>query len=198
MKLQLLTLSLLAGASDAFAPIGTPATASTTTTTSLEASRRDMMEQTAALLTGAAILTVATPSFAEGLPMYLSEPTADFKASEEKAMAFKRKELAQKKKFAEAIEKLQNEKDDEAALEEDIVALRRLVIECEGLPTGIKKDDFYKQIRSKKAKGFWPTKVEIAYVFRVVVVFFCFVSSWCWCQLCGYSLYTGMKQSDKE
>ena len=127
-----------------------------------------MMEQ-GALLAGAAILTavVGTPtaSSAEGLPMYLSEPTADFKASEEKAMAFKRKELAQKKKFVEAIEKLQNEKDDEAALEEDILALRRLVIETEGLPTGIKKDDFYKQIRSKKAKGYWPTKVEIAYVF---------------------------------
>ena len=82
-------------------------------------------------------------------------------------MAFKRAQLAQKKKFLDVLEKLTNEKDDEEALEADLVALRKLVIETEGLPTGIKKEDFYKQIRTKKAKGYWPTKVEIAYVYQL-------------------------------
>jgi len=30
------------------------------------------------------------------------------------------------------------------------------------LPIGIKKDELFKQIRTKKARGYWPTKVEIA------------------------------------
>ena len=165
MKLQLLTLSLLAGASQAFAPIATPTATALSTSTILAASRRDMLEQAAgSLLAGAIILTGApASSLAEApRPMYLSEPTEEFKANEEKAMAFKRVQLAQKKKFLDALDKLTNEKNDEAALEEDLIALRRLLVETEGLPTGIKKEDFYKQIRTKKAKGFWPTKVEIA------------------------------------
>lgn len=166
MKLQLLTFSLLAGASHAFVPIAAPTTVSSlTTSTSLAASRRKMMEQAAgSLLAGAVILTGSpAASNAEARPMYLTEPTDEFKANEEKAMVFKRAQLAQKKKFLDSLEKLATEKDDEEALAEDLRVLRRLIIETEGLPVGIKKDDFYKQIRTKKAKGYWPTKVEIEY-----------------------------------
>ena len=37
------------------------------------------------------------------------------------------------------------------------------MISTEGLPLGIKKEELVKIIRAKKAKGFWPTNVEIAY-----------------------------------
>jgi len=104
--------------------------------------------------------------------MYLSEPTEEFKANEEKAMAFKRQQLAQKKKFEQILDQLMNEKNDEDALEADLMQLRKLVIETEGLPVGIKKDDFFKQVRTKKARGYWPTKVEIAYVHALVLQYF--------------------------
>ena len=166
MKLQLLTLALLACTSSAFVPISAP---TTTVTTSLQASsnnnsRRDVLEQAVGVLaTGAMSLVVAPAmSLADARPMYLTEPTEEFKANEAKAAEFRRLQLVQKKKFLDVLDKLTNEKDDEAALEEDLITLRKLVVETQGLPAGIKKEDFYKQIRTKKARGFWPTKVEIA------------------------------------
>jgi hypothetical protein len=166
MKLQTLTLALLAVSVSGFAPVSTSKpiisrSASGTTTTSLDASRRQMLE---GLLLAAAGATALSPlaANAESRPMYLTDPTEEFKANEAKAMEFKRVQLAQKKKFLDAIDRLLGEKEDETALEGDVRALQALVIETQGLPVGIKKDDLYKQIRSKKAKGYWPTKVEIA------------------------------------
>ena len=71
-------------------------------------------------------------------------------------------QIAQKKKFVDALDKLMSEKEDEKAIEADLVLLRQLIIETQGLPQGIKKDDFYKQVRTKKARGYWPTSCEIA------------------------------------
>lgn len=138
---------------------------SSSTTTSLQATnRRDMLERAAGMLVGSAAVLIGSPtaSLAEPRPMYLTEPTEEFKANEAKAAEFKRQQLAQKKKFLDLLEKLTNEKDDEAALEAELIGLRKLVVETEGLPIGIKKDELFKQIRTKKARGYWPTKVEIA------------------------------------
>jgi hypothetical protein len=95
--------------------------------------------------------------------MYLTEPTDEFKASEAKAMEFKRQQLAIKKEFATVLDKFLAEPNDGVALENDLKTLKALVAKTGGLPLGIKKDELYKIIRSKKAKGFWPTPVEIAY-----------------------------------
>lgn len=157
MRIALLILAVFASDASAFVPISAPATAATTS--QLDASRRELLEQTAAL---AVLVGSPAAALAEPRPMYLTEPTDEFKANEAKAMEFKRQQLAQKKKFLEALDKLLNEKDDEAALESDLVDLRSLIVESTGLPLGIKKDDLYKQIRTKKAKGYWPTKAEIA------------------------------------
>ena len=158
MKLSLLSLALFASAANAFAPV---TTTTTTSTTQLQAtSRRELLEQ-AVGFSFAALIASPAAALADARPMYLTEPTDEFKANEAKAMEFKRLQLAQKKKFLEALDKLLNEKDDEAALEADLNALRGLIVETTGLPLGIKKDDLYKQIRSKKAKGYWPTKAEI-------------------------------------
>jgi 5'-deoxynucleotidase YfbR-like HD superfamily hydrolase len=95
--------------------------------------------------------------------MYLTEPTDEFKANEAKAMEFKRQQLQIKKEFSTVLEKLLAEPNDEGALVSDLKALKALIAKTGGLPLGIKKDELYKVIRSKKAKGFWPTNVEIAY-----------------------------------
>jgi len=162
MKLTLLALPLLASSASAFVPA---AGTSSSSTTSLQATnRRDMLERAAGLLAGSAVVLVGGPtaSFADSRPMYLTEPTEEFKANEAKAAEFRRQQLAQKKKFLDLLEKLTNEKDDEDALEAELIGLRKLVVETEGLPIGIKKDELFKQIRTKKARGYWPTKVEIA------------------------------------
>ena len=159
----LLTSSLLVSTATAFVVSPAQTTDSTFTTTRLDAtaSRREILSGTAA---AAALVVAGIPleSHAEPRPMYLKEPTAEFKANEAKAADFKRKQLEQKKKFNDALDKLVNEPDDEDALEKDLIDLRRLVVETQGMPAGIKKEDMYKIVRTKKAKGFWPTKVEIA------------------------------------
>jgi hypothetical protein len=160
MKFQTLTLALLAASASGFAPVSTSSSRKAATTTSLDASRRQMLEGLLGIAAGTVLSPIAAN--AESRPMYLTDPTEEFKANEAKAAEFKRVQLVQKKKFADAIDKVLNEKDDEAALESDMKALRVLVIETQGLPVGIKKDDLYKQIRSKKAKGYWPTSAEIA------------------------------------
>ncbi|KAL3925744.1 MAG: hypothetical protein SGILL_000194 [Bacillariaceae sp.] len=95
--------------------------------------------------------------------MYLTEPTDEFKANEAKSMEFKRQQLAIKKDFSAALDRFLAEPNDGDALENDLRALKALVAKTGGLPLGIKKDELFKVIRSKKAKGFWPTPVEIAY-----------------------------------
>ncbi|CAB9508538.1 expressed unknown protein [Seminavis robusta] len=161
MKLPTLALALTLTCSSVsgFVVPTEPSIVSTSTSTALEAhSRRQWLAVGAA----AVFLPLASAN-AEPRPMYLTEPTDEFKANEAKAAEFRRVQLAQKKKFIDAVDKLLSEGENEEALAGDLKALRVLVIETEGLPIGIKKDDLYKQIRSKKAKGYWPTSVEIAY-----------------------------------
>ena len=139
----------------------------TSSTSSLQASRREFVWDTVAGAMGAATILATTmnPSAATAAdkrPTYLEEPTEEFKANEEKSMAFKREQMAIKKEFVAALERLTTELDDETKLEADLRALQSLVAKTGGLPLGIKKEEVYKQIRARKAKGFWPTSVEVA------------------------------------
>lgn len=122
-------------------------------------SRRIFLEAAAA---AAAFLGPAAAS-AEPRPMYLTEPTDEFKDSEAKAAEFKRQQLAAKKAFTTALDKLVAESNDEDALIKDLKDIQALVAKTGGLPQGIKKEEMYKIIRTKKAEGFWPTAVEVAY-----------------------------------
>ncbi len=60
------------------------------------------------------------------------------------------------------LARLTTESSTEDQLVTDLKELKGLVVQTGGLPLGIKKEDMYKIIRTKKAKGFWPTNVEIA------------------------------------
>jgi hypothetical protein len=108
------------------------------------------------------IAMVPEAAFAEGRPVYLTEPTDEFLENERKSMIFKREQIALKKEFYAAMEKFPSEPDDADVLVKDIQDFQDLVIRTKGLPVGLKKDELFKVIRSKKAKGFWPTPVEIA------------------------------------
>ena len=77
-------------------------------------------------------------------------------------MEFRKKQLALKGEFVKVLARLTGESSTEEQLITDLKELKELVIQTGGLPLGIKKEDMYKVIRSKKAKGFWPTDVEIA------------------------------------
>jgi hypothetical protein len=121
-----------------------------------------------AATTGMVSLLVATaaPTTAladEPRPMYLTEPTDEFKANEAKSMEFKRQQLMIKKDFNAIVETFLAEGNDEAKLVSDLKAMQGLIARTGGLPLGIKKEELFKIIRSKKAKGYWPTPVEIAY-----------------------------------
>ena len=109
-------------------------------------------------------ITTASPSLA--LETYLTEPTEEFKENERKAMEFRRQQLEIKQKFTTVLTRLNSA---ECKTEQDICnalkELRSLVVSTGGLPNGLKKEELIKQVRSKKAKGFWPTNAEIAYVF---------------------------------
>lgn len=78
-------------------------------------------------------------------------------------MEFRKKQLAKKSEFVKLLAHLTTEASTEDELEADLKSLRVLVLETGGLPQGIKKEDMYKVIRGRKAKGPWPTDVEIAY-----------------------------------
>jgi len=60
------------------------------------------------------------------------------------------------------LARITTESKTEAELIRDLTELRGLVTETGGLPLGIKKEEMYKVIRGVKARGFWPTDVEIA------------------------------------
>lgn len=114
----------------------------------------------------AASLLQTQPAFAaarQPLPEYLTEPTEEFKESERQRDEFRRKQLTIKRKFNTVLDRFTFESNAEEELINDLKELRYLVIETEGLPLGIKKEEVVKIIRAKKAKGFWPTDVEIAY-----------------------------------
>eukprot|EP00956_Cyclotella_meneghiniana_P026348 scaffold56688_cov69-Cyclotella_meneghiniana.AAC.7 len=132
----------------------------TASSTSLqaEATRRTMLSNS---LTG--LLTLAAPINAMALETYLTEPTDEFKESERQRMEFRKKQLAKKSEFVKVLAHLTTEASTPDELEADLKSLRLLVLETGGLPLGIKKEDMYKVIRGRKAKGPWPTDVEIAY-----------------------------------
>jgi hypothetical protein len=122
--------------------------------------RRDFFMDAAAVATALTILPQVAS--AEARPMYLTDPTADFKESEAKSMEFKRQQLLLKKEFNTVLDRLVVEPNDEVALAKDLADLKILVAKTGGMPLGIKKEEMYKIIRTKKARGFWPTPVEYA------------------------------------
>ena len=128
------------------------------TETTQSATRRTML--TTSLV--ATLTTLSSPSISSAFETYLTEPTEEFKESEKQRMEFRKKQLAQKAEFVKVLARLTGESSTEEQLVNDLSELKGLVITTGGLPLGIKKEDMYKVIRSKKAKGFWPTNVEIA------------------------------------
>ena len=174
MKSFLLVLAAAAAApATAFVPPSSPATghtraaaASALAATSngedhVATSRRNML--LTSITTAAAITTpLLIPTYAYAIETYLTEPTDEFKESERQRMEFRKKQLALKGEFVKVLARLTSESKTEDDLVTDLGELRGLVIQTGGLPLGIKKEDMYKVIRSKKAKGFWPTNVEIA------------------------------------
>lgn len=170
MKSFLLVLAAAAAPAKAFVP--SPATGHTrAVATALSAtnngedhvtsSRRHML--LTSITTAAAISTpLLIPTSAYAIETYLTEPTDEFKESERQRMEFRKKQLALKGEFVKVLARLTSESKTEDDLVTDLSELRGLVIQTGGLPLGIKKEDMYKVIRSKKAKGFWPTNVEIA------------------------------------
>lgn len=110
-----------------------------------------------------ASVTLASVSPAFAREEYLTEPTEEFKESERLREDFRRKQLEIKREFNKVLDRLTFESTTEDQLINDLVDLKKLVIYTEGLPLGIKREELVKIIRAKKAKGFWPTNVEIAY-----------------------------------
>ena len=158
MKSALVILSIAAAPCAAFAPSSTashrPATDLSATT-----DRRAMIAST--LTAAASVAASSSPALA--LETYLTEPTEEFKESERQRLEFRKKQLALKGEFVTVIARLTTESKTEEQLIADLNELRALVVKTGGLPIGIKKEEMYKVIRGKKAKGFWPTDVEIAY-----------------------------------
>lgn len=160
-----LVVVCLSGAS-AFVPQTSSSSKNDLACLEMSNSRRQILQQSstaAALLLIGSAASSSLPAFA--LETYLTEPTEEFKENERKAMEFRRQQIEIKKNFNTVLERLNS---DSTKSEEDIVAalkeLRTLVVQTSGLPNGLKKTDLIKQVRSKKAKGFWPTNCEIAYV----------------------------------
>ena len=145
---------------EAFVPAATTTHQTHAQSTALEAvsSRRSVLANIAAF----APIVAATAS-ANAIETYLTEPTEEFKESERQRMEFRKKQLELKQEFVKVLARLTTESTTEEQLIEDLTDLKTLTIITGGLPLGIKKDEMYKVIRSKKAKGFWPTNVEIAY-----------------------------------
>jgi hypothetical protein len=107
-------------------------------------------------------LTTTPLAAANAIETYLTEPTEEFKESERQRIEFRKKQLLLKGEFVRVLARLTTESSTEEALVDDLTTLRNLVIQTGGLPLGIKKEDMYKVIRSRKARGNWPTNVEIA------------------------------------
>jgi hypothetical protein len=97
-------------------------------------------------------------------PTYLTEPTDEFKASEAKATEFRRKNTQVVAQFNALLEAVGSVPNDETKLAATLDQVRRLVKANGGLPIGITKDDIVKTCRRRKAKKYWPTTVEVAYV----------------------------------
>jgi len=132
-------------------------------------SRREAISTLFSGIAAAATLTATTltpqAAFArrEPLPEYLTEPTDAFKESERQRDEFRRNQLKIKREFNSVLDRFTFESKTEEEFVQDLKDLKSLVIQTEGLPLGIKKDELVKIIRAKKAKGYWPTSVEYAY-----------------------------------
>ena len=122
--------------------------------------RRDWIQS--AVLSTVTLVTGAASASAEGRPMYLTDPTDEFKANEAKAAEFKRAQLLVKKDFLKVIDRLSTESTSEQQLVSDLNELQDLVVKTSGLPLGIKKEELYKIIRRKKSLPAWTTPVEYA------------------------------------
>lgn len=173
MKLQTVTIALLSTscAVNAFTSPSVFTESHSTTSLSLSNdnennnSRREAISKLLSGITFAATTASAQPAFArrEPSPEYLTEPTDAFKESERQRDEFRRQQLLKKRQFTTVLDRLTFESKTEEEIINDLKELRKLVIETEGLPLGIKRDELVKIIRAKKAKGFWPTDIEIAY-----------------------------------
>lgn len=132
----------------------------------ISSSRRDSLRSltTSILATSASfsLLSYSSLTANAAIDTYLTEPTEEFKESERQRMEFRKKQLSLKADFVKVLARLTSESSTQEALVTDLKELRTLVTQTGGLPLGIKKEDMYKVIRSKKAKGYWPTDVEIA------------------------------------
>lgn len=108
-------------------------------------------------------------------PTWLTEPTVEFKESEQKSLEFKRKNLLISKQFQSQLDVVTSSPNDETVLLDALDSLRRLVKSGKGLPIGVTKEEIIKTCRRRKAKKYWPTAVEVAYVLprTVVRTFFC-------------------------
>ncbi|KAL3778653.1 hypothetical protein HJC23_008637 [Cyclotella cryptica] len=174
MKSILLALLFTANPASSFTPTKqqhhtptTPPRTTTITTTTLQAHnptpRRTLLGQLTPLLLLTLPITTTIHPQAQAIETYLTEPTEEFKESERQRIEFRKNQLLRKGEFIKVLTRLTTESTTEEALIDDLTTLRNLVVQTGGLPLGIKKEDMYKVIRSRKAKGNWPTDVEIAY-----------------------------------
>jgi hypothetical protein len=171
MKIQVASIAfLLPSASNAFSSSHPSFTARSSSSSSLCMSNNNSnnrREVISTILSGITIAATAAPQAAfarrEPLPEYLTEPTDEFKESERQRDEFRRKQLTIKREFNTILDRLTFESKTEQEIITDLKELKSLVTATGGLPLGIKKDEMIKIIRAKKAKGFWPTDVEIAY-----------------------------------
>lgn len=165
----ILLASSLIGSSSAFTSSTPQSTILSKTALSAQnTNRREILQkltQTVAFTTASTLFTNIPTAQArrEPLPEYLTEPTEAFKESERQRDEFRRAQLVAKRKFNDVLDRLTFESKTEEELRDDLQDLKQLVIETEGLPLGVKKEELVKIIRAKKAKGFWPTSVEYAY-----------------------------------
>ena len=160
MKIQAFTILSLAASVSAFSTTS-PSIKSSTTLSAHSDDNTISRRQTFAAIFSTAAVAISTPALA--YQEYLTEPTEAFKESERQRDEFRRKQLVQKKKFNTVLDRFTFESKKEEEFINDLKELKYLVIETEGLPLGIKKDELVKIIRAKKAKGFWPTDVEYNY-----------------------------------
>lgn len=158
MKIAL-TIGLLA-CTEAFNPGVTQSRSSLIAPLEATKTRRDIIG--AALVGSVAFVSTSASAERAPLPTYLTEPTDEFKANEEKAMAFKREQLKIKTQFNKVLERFTTQSKTPDEFEKDINELQDLVIATNGLPLGIKKEELFKIIRRKKSVGPWPTNVEYA------------------------------------
>ena len=180
MKIALILIAGLTTTASAFS-VRKPQTSFVSSSTALHVSRRDCLTAASSLLLLPTVSRAADIDYGKiqdllgtpedkpqvydpkgPRPKYLVEPTEEFKQNEQAAADFKRKQIEKKKRFQAALDRLQEDPNDEEILAKDLDDLRRMVKEMGGLPEGITKQDVVKQVRLRKKKKYWPTNVEIA------------------------------------